>query len=174
MKADLVHTLGESAALGAAGVVLWGNNSYSHSADSCRNLRKYITTTLGPYVVNVTMAAHMCSHQLCHGNGRCVRRQPGELRAFLHLAPQQWEGEPMLTNFLDMDGPAWELFQCHCYPRWMGARCNKQQWVEPIQNPDCPMVTQHQDTCLAAHDCSSAMGLGLCPHPDYEEKTELR
>ncbi|XP_071611879.1 uncharacterized protein [Heliangelus exortis] len=30
--ADLVHTIGESAALGAAGLVLWGDMSYSHSA----------------------------------------------------------------------------------------------------------------------------------------------
>ncbi|NXX72466.1 HYAL3 protein, partial [Spizella passerina] len=32
--ADLVHTIGESAALGAAGLVLWGDLSYSHSAVS--------------------------------------------------------------------------------------------------------------------------------------------
>ncbi|XP_061864696.1 hyaluronidase-3 isoform X2 [Colius striatus] len=33
-QADLVHTIGESAALGAAGLVLWGDMSYSRSAVS--------------------------------------------------------------------------------------------------------------------------------------------
>ncbi|XP_040974590.1 hyaluronidase-3-like isoform X2 [Aquila chrysaetos chrysaetos] len=35
-QADLVHTIGESAALGAAGLVLWGDLSYSRSARSWR------------------------------------------------------------------------------------------------------------------------------------------
>lgn len=34
LQADLEHTIGESAALGAAGVVLWGDMSYSRSAVS--------------------------------------------------------------------------------------------------------------------------------------------
>ncbi|XP_050168769.1 hyaluronidase-3-like isoform X2 [Myiozetetes cayanensis] len=37
--ADLVHTIGESAALGAAGLVLWGDMSYSHSATAWEGLR---------------------------------------------------------------------------------------------------------------------------------------
>ncbi|KAJ0069791.1 hypothetical protein NL108_014339, partial [Boleophthalmus pectinirostris] len=28
---DLIHTIGESAALGAAGVVLWGSSEYARS-----------------------------------------------------------------------------------------------------------------------------------------------
>lgn len=30
-QSDLIHTIGESAALGAAGVVLWGSSEYSRS-----------------------------------------------------------------------------------------------------------------------------------------------
>ncbi len=30
-QSDLVHTIGESAALGAAGVVLWGSSEYARS-----------------------------------------------------------------------------------------------------------------------------------------------
>ncbi|XP_075289057.1 hyaluronidase-3-like isoform X2 [Opisthocomus hoazin] len=39
--ADLVHTIGESAALGAAGLVLWGDMSYSRSAVSAAPRRSW-------------------------------------------------------------------------------------------------------------------------------------
>uniref|UniRef100_A0A8C5JAY4 Hyaluronidase n=1 Tax=Junco hyemalis TaxID=40217 RepID=A0A8C5JAY4_JUNHY len=45
--ADLVHTIGESAALGAAGVVLWGDLSYSHSATPWEGLRVLHQQSLG-------------------------------------------------------------------------------------------------------------------------------
>ncbi|KAK9406330.1 hyaluronidase-3 [Crotalus adamanteus] len=51
-EADLINTIGESAALGSAGVVLWGDLSYSSSLARCKSLHHYITTTLGPYVAN--------------------------------------------------------------------------------------------------------------------------
>ncbi|KFQ04826.1 Hyaluronidase-3, partial [Leptosomus discolor] len=101
--ADLVHTIGESAALGAAGVVLWGDMSYSRSAESCASLRHYLTSTLGPYVANVTAAARECSYRQCHGHGRCVRRQPHDLGSLLHLGPGT--GPPA-------------SFRCHCYRGW--------------------------------------------------------
>ncbi|NXG20502.1 HYAL3 protein, partial [Grallaria varia] len=106
--ADLVHTIGESVALGAAGLVLWGDMSYSRSAESCASLRHYIVSTLGPYVANVTAAARECSYGHCHGHGRCVRRQPHDLGSLLHLSP----GAAM---------PA--AFRCHCYRGWAGEDC---------------------------------------------------
>lgn len=37
LQEDLVHTLGESASQGAAGVILWGSTNYSYSEVSkCR------------------------------------------------------------------------------------------------------------------------------------------
>ncbi|NXA33397.1 HYAL3 protein, partial [Eudromia elegans] len=108
--ADLVRTIGESAALGAAGLVLWGDMSYSRSAESCASLRHYLVSTLGPYVANVTAAAWECSHRRCHGHGRCVRRQPHDLGSFLHL-----------SNQLDEDPQA--PFRCHCYRGWSGEGC---------------------------------------------------
>ncbi|NWZ32679.1 HYAL3 protein, partial [Asarcornis scutulata] len=104
--ADLEHTIGESAALGAAGVVLWGDMSYSRSAESCASLRRYLVSTLGPYVANVTAAARACSLQQCHGHGRCVRRQPRDLGSLLHLAVSPWLP-----------------FRCHCYRGWAGRGC---------------------------------------------------
>ncbi|XP_070247419.1 hyaluronidase-3 isoform X1 [Myotis yumanensis] len=109
---DLVRTIGVSAALGAAGVVLWGDLSLSSSEEKCWHLHDYLVDTLGPYVINVTRAATACSHQRCHGHGRCARRDPGQLEAFLHLQP---DGSP----------GAWEPFSCHCYRGWAGPTCQE-------------------------------------------------
>lgn len=164
-QADLEHTIGESAALGAAGVVLWGDMSYSRSAvstaaccpatgwdrlrkqlgsgassgeegrlrgpqaapqgwssrqpplllqESCASLRRYLVSTLGPYVANVTAAARACSLQQCHGHGRCVRRQPRDLGSLLHLATSPWLP-----------------FRCHCYRGWAGQDCAQREWPDP-------------------------------------------
>ncbi|KAM5313752.1 hyaluronidase-3 [Glossophaga mutica] len=109
---DLVQTVGVSAALGASGVVLWGDLSISSSEEKCWHLHDYLVGTLGPYVINVTRAAIACSHQWCHGHGRCVRRDPGQLEAFLHLQP---DGSP----------GAWEPFRCRCYWGWAGPTCQE-------------------------------------------------
>lgn len=138
--ADLEHTIGESAALGAAGVVLWGDMSYSRSAESCASLRRYLVSTLGPYVANVTAAARACSLQRCHGHGRCVRRQPRDLGSLLHLAASPWLP-----------------FRCHCYRGWAGRGCAQRERPDPAA---CPAPTrthslyghreglQPPDTCL--------------------------
>ncbi|NXG53893.1 HYAL3 protein, partial [Psilopogon haemacephalus] len=105
--ADLVHTIGESAALGAAGLVLWGGRSYSRSAESCASLRHYLVSTLGPYVANVTAAARECSYRQCRGHGRCVRRQPQDLSSLLHLG----------------SGASLASFRCHCFRGWTGEGC---------------------------------------------------
>ncbi|XP_042304905.1 hyaluronidase-3 [Sceloporus undulatus] len=159
-EADLVYTIGESAALGAAGLVLWGDLSYSQSAESCKSLHNYITTTLGPYIINVTTAARMCSHQLCHGNGRCVRQHLGDLGAFLHL-DRDWQDREI--DFLYQDVLAWESFQCHCYPEWTGAWCERQQWTEPVKGPECNRVSQYYDIYDAEHDSNVIMSSNICP-----------
>nr|XP_044992355.1 hyaluronidase-3 isoform X2 [Jaculus jaculus] len=108
---DLVQTIGVSAALGAAGVVLWGDLSFS-SSQKCWRLHDYLVATLGPYVVNVTKAAMACSHQKCHGHGRCARKDPGQMEAFLHLQPDGSFG-------------AWGSFSCRCYWGWTGPTCKE-------------------------------------------------
>ncbi|XP_051707583.2 hyaluronidase-3 [Oryctolagus cuniculus] len=109
---DLVQTIGVSAALGAAGVVLWGNLSLSSSEEECWRLHDYLVGTLGPYVINVTRAAMACSDQRCHGHGRCVRRDPAQKEAFLHLGPDGSDG-------------AWQSFRCRCYWGWAGPGCQE-------------------------------------------------
>ncbi|XP_053932571.1 hyaluronidase-3 isoform X2 [Cuculus canorus] len=138
--ADLVDTIGESAALGAAGLVLWGDLSYSRSAESCASLRHYLVSTLGPYVANVTAAAQQCSDRQCHGHGRCVRRQPHDLGSLLHLG----SGTASLG-----------FFRCHCYRGWSGEGCARRVQPSPATSCLAPVhsVYRHNDlpppnTCL--------------------------
>ncbi|KAM8829657.1 hyaluronidase-1 isoform 1-T2 [Synchiropus picturatus] len=84
-QADLVNTIGESAAMGTAGVVIW-ERSETKTERECQDLAEFIRNVLGPYSVNVTTAARLCSSSLCQGRGRCVRQNP-ESSAYLHLPP---------------------------------------------------------------------------------------
>ncbi|XP_067908122.1 hyaluronidase-like [Heterodontus francisci] len=130
---DLVHTIGESVAMGAAGIVLWGNSDYAHSQESCLALKAYISEILGNYIVNITNAAKICSRFLCTNHGRCVRTSK-DAHTYLHLNPDSFT---VKMNPSDK-GPAFFLwgqttekdmremaarFQCQCYSGWMGAHC---------------------------------------------------
>ncbi|XP_008979937.1 hyaluronidase-3 isoform X3 [Callithrix jacchus] len=82
------------------------------SQEECWRLHDYLVDTLGPYVINVTRAAMACSHQQCHGHGRCAWRDPGQMEAFLHLWPNG-----------SLEG--WKFFSCHCYWGWAGPTCQE-------------------------------------------------
>uniref|UniRef100_A0A3Q3JZW6 Hyaluronidase n=1 Tax=Monopterus albus TaxID=43700 RepID=A0A3Q3JZW6_MONAL len=75
LQADLVNTIGESAAMGTAGVVIWERSGTK---------TEFVRKVLGPYSINVTTAAQLCSVSLCRGKGRCVRRNL-ESTAYIHL-----------------------------------------------------------------------------------------
>uniref|UniRef100_A0A8C3QHY2 Hyaluronidase n=1 Tax=Cyanoderma ruficeps TaxID=181631 RepID=A0A8C3QHY2_9PASS len=113
---DLMNTIGESAAQGAAGVILWGTLEYSASKEMCLRLKDYVEGPLGHYIVNVTTSAELCSQSLCSGHGRCVRQdsQQGYL-----LEP----GE-------DISKLAGK-FTCQCYDKWQGPRCDTQGFPGP-------------------------------------------
>ncbi|XP_036374251.1 hyaluronidase-5-like [Megalops cyprinoides] len=121
-KLDLVSTIGEAAALGAAGVVAWGDMNVSESENSCFAARRYLEKTMNPYIVNVTTAARLCSSALCQGKGRCVRKNwdSGE---YLHLDPYRYLikrsrlGELTVRGDLTQDDIDWfeERFDCLCY-----------------------------------------------------------
>ncbi|CAJ1055469.1 hyaluronidase-3 isoform X1 [Xyrichtys novacula] len=108
-KTDLEHTLGESAALGAAGVVLWGEMKFAKSMHQCVLLRDYVHTVLGPFILSLKSDTRRCSLQLCHGNGRCTRQHPTSGRMlFITSAPNQMKH-----------------FMCLCYPGWTGQECKE-------------------------------------------------
>lgn len=52
----------------------------------CQDQAEFVQKVLGPYSLNVTTAARLCSTWLCQGKGRCVRQNP-DSPAFLHLPP---------------------------------------------------------------------------------------
>ncbi|XP_014830336.1 PREDICTED: hyaluronidase-2-like [Poecilia mexicana] len=85
-QADLINTIGECAAMGTAGVVIW-NRSEMKTERECQDLAVFVRKVLGPYAVNVTTATQSCSSSLCQGKGRCVRQNP-DSSAYLHLPSQ--------------------------------------------------------------------------------------
>ncbi|XP_069792620.1 hyaluronidase-1-like isoform X2 [Narcine bancroftii] len=132
-EADLIHTIGESAAMGTSGVVLWGDMEIAHTMKLCEALKDYIDEKLGKYVLNTTTAAMLCSRVMCGGHGRCVRQDP-ESRAYLHLDPRSFEiisvlsssgstltarGSLHLKDVQNMKA----RFTCHCYRGWTGSHC---------------------------------------------------
>nr|XP_023699037.1 hyaluronidase-1-like [Paramormyrops kingsleyae] len=135
---DLVHTIGESAALGAAGVVLWGDSYFAKSQATCIAIKSNLEGTLGRYLVNVTSAAALCSEAVCSGRGRCRRGDtfPG---AHLHLDPGSWS----VVRTVGPHGARWHSlrtrqgngyvrdmlagFDCQCFPGWGGPRCTEKR-----------------------------------------------
>ncbi|NXM28232.1 HYAL1 protein, partial [Oxyruncus cristatus] len=130
---NLMNTIGESAAQGAAGIVLWGDLNYSASKEMCLRLKDYVEGPLGHYVVNVTASADLCSQSLCSGHGRCVRQE--NKQGFLHLDPSRFSidlraGKPwMVAQSLESGDDVSRLekeFKCQCYGEWQGPRCDTQ------------------------------------------------
>uniref|UniRef100_A0A669CBX7 Hyaluronidase n=1 Tax=Oreochromis niloticus TaxID=8128 RepID=A0A669CBX7_ORENI len=118
---DLISTIGESAALGASGVIIWGGSRDYNNKASCDALSKYLRSTLNPYIANVTAAAKLCSEVLCQGKGRCVRKSNNS-RHYLHLNPTQFHIIRAYRKYVAIGLPsaadlsAWaENFTCQCY-----------------------------------------------------------
>ncbi|KAI1892918.1 hypothetical protein AGOR_G00138460 [Albula goreensis] len=119
-KEDLEHTLGESAALGAAGVVLWGQVQFAKSKRQCELLQDYVNTVLGDYVRALKRGAQRCSQMLCNGNGRCARQDPHSGH-MMHLSSNP---ELHCTSDSTHNSTQFRLaFQCLCYEGWTGEVC---------------------------------------------------
>uniref|UniRef100_A0A8C4T5R1 Hyaluronidase n=1 Tax=Erpetoichthys calabaricus TaxID=27687 RepID=A0A8C4T5R1_ERPCA len=104
-QTDLIYTIGESVALGVAGVVLWGGTT---DASVCKLFQSNLQGALGQYLLNVSTAAEQCSKTLCNGNGRCVRLN-SDSNTYLHLNPN--------TGFQ-------ANFRCQCYNPYSGTSCS--------------------------------------------------
>uniref|UniRef100_A0A3B4TT58 Hyaluronidase n=1 Tax=Seriola dumerili TaxID=41447 RepID=A0A3B4TT58_SERDU len=127
---DLVSTIGESAAVGASGAVLWGASA------SCESLSSYLSSTLNPYVTNVTVAAQLCSNFLCQGNGRCVRKNYNS-NHYLHLNPENFRVMYIRKRYLVLGRPTFadlktlsRRFTCQCYK---GLRCTPRTYSELVK-----------------------------------------
>ncbi|KAL4656746.1 hyaluronidase PH-20-like [Arapaima gigas] len=137
---NLVSTIGESAALGSSGSVLWGASADFNDKASCQELSAYLTSTLNPYIANVTATTKLCSVFLCQGNGRCVRKDYNS-DSYLHLNPSSFTiqksdgkyvavGVPSLSDLTDLA----DKFTCQCYA---GQSCSPRL---PTQLSKTPMV----------------------------------
>ncbi|XP_060886405.1 hyaluronidase-5-like [Labrus mixtus] len=132
-QVDLVRTIGESAAVGASGAVMWGASADFNDQTSCEMLSSYLSSTLNPYITNVTLAAQLCSNFLCRGNGRCVRKKSNS-NHYLHLNPENFRvmyvqnrylvlGRPTLTDLKTFN----KMFTCQCYK---GLNCSPRTYKE--------------------------------------------
>ncbi|XP_027680146.3 hyaluronidase-2 isoform X2 [Chelonia mydas] len=137
-RTDLVSTIGESAALGAAGAIFWGDADYTKSQSTCQTIKAYLEEELGHYIINVTTAAQRCSQALCQGRGRC-RRRDSTANVFLHLNPLSFQirrrGEadrqqPLLRAEGELSATDTAYlrthFRCQCYQGWHGDECERQ------------------------------------------------
>ncbi|XP_075455996.1 hyaluronidase PH-20 [Ascaphus truei] len=149
-KNDLIGTIGETAALGVSGFVMWGDLNFTLSTKTCNTLNTYLKNILNPYVINVTLAAKLCSTVLCQNNGVCARKQWNS-NDYLHLNEKNMviqlkdgkytvTGQPTiqdLNQFL-------EKFTCRCYE---GRNC-----ILPsdLQNIGLVNVCISQNICINA------------------------
>ncbi|XP_018593132.1 hyaluronidase-3 [Scleropages formosus] len=134
-KTDLEHTLGEAAALGAAGVVLWGELRFAKSKHQCEMLRDYVAQILGIYVKSLKSRVQQCSVGLCGGNGRCARRDPHSGH-YMHQSKSclsstsQW---PLSCNSTYENSQLRSAFRCECYQGWTGEWCQERMPSETDQ-----------------------------------------
>ncbi|XP_071763842.2 hyaluronidase PH-20-like [Centroberyx gerrardi] len=119
---DLVNTIGEAAALGAAGVVSWGDMNVTDTEDSCYDARIHLERIMNPYILNVSMATRLCSEALCQAKGRCLRKR-WDADDFLHLDARRYRiqryrgGRLAVQGGLSQDDVDWfdRRFDCLCY-----------------------------------------------------------
>ncbi|KAM4737205.1 hyaluronidase-3 [Anableps anableps] len=120
-ETDLEHTLGESASLGAGGVVLWGEMKFARSKQQCMLLRDYIHTVLGPFIQTLRADTLRCSLQLCYSRGRCARRRPNSDHRLSSAAVSDPHDETDSTSSKYFQ----QHFMCQCYSGWTGPQCQK-------------------------------------------------
>ncbi|MBN3292251.1 HYAL2 protein, partial [Polypterus senegalus] len=128
-QTDLIYTIGESVALGVAGVVLWGGTTNTAGLNVCTMFQSYLQGELGRYLLNVSTAAEQCSQTLCNGNGRCVRLN-SDSNTYLHLNPNSFQvtqagGTLQVTGTLSAaDKAGFQAnFGCQCYSPYNGTSC---------------------------------------------------
>ncbi|RVE70300.1 hypothetical protein OJAV_G00063100 [Oryzias javanicus] len=127
-KTDLEHTLGESAALGAAGVVLWGDLKFAKSEQQCLILKDYVHNILGPFVRSLRSDTRSCSLQLCHGNGRCTRKHA--LRGLSLSSAADSSSNSGSSNYFH------KHFMCQCYGGFTGQECEEEEEEEETREED--------------------------------------
>lgn len=144
-KAELLITIVIPAITGSAGVVLWDSSVNFEDEALCRSTERYLSRTLGPFVVTLTDFLKNCSRQQCNNQGRCVKRhafvvQPNISSYLLHTAGRLWRvlrslmysQYSWLHQWHNKSQPDFSVsdilhsydYTCQCYPGWGGTSCN--------------------------------------------------
>ncbi|XP_075199589.1 hyaluronidase PH-20-like [Anomaloglossus baeobatrachus] len=144
---DLVNTIGESAALGANGIIVWGSVNLTRSLNMCMSLNSFIINTLNPYIINVSLSAKLCSAILCQNNGVCTRKD-WNTNTYLHLNVTNITIKRYKSSYKVSGSPSLEdlkyyaeKFICHCYAGYI---CKK-----PLE----PIKMEPMDICMAHNIC---------------------
>uniref|UniRef100_A0A672TJF6 Hyaluronidase n=1 Tax=Strigops habroptila TaxID=2489341 RepID=A0A672TJF6_STRHB len=161
---DLVNTIGESAALGASGIVIWGDMNLTQNKNTCRTLDNYLRRTLTPYLINVTMAAKICSQVLCQDSGACARKKWNS-SDYLHLNSENIVIQMTKDGKYTLQGqPAFrdlqtfiEKFDCHCYA---GHSCESRADINDIH---------YLHACISEDICIQISSNALSNIEDSEE-----
>lgn len=82
-----------------------------------------MNTVLNPYIINITLAAKMCSQVFCMEQGFCTRKD-ADSSEYLHLNPMHLTIETEPNGKFKIKGNASvddlqqfaDNFQCSCYP----------------------------------------------------------
>ncbi|XP_061115083.1 glyco_hydro_56 domain-containing protein [Conger conger] len=155
-EADLVNTMGESAAMGAAGVIIWDKFFSAKTQRACWELAEFVQEVLGPYAVNVTTAARLCGEALCQGRGRCLRKNP-EDRSYLHLPPASFlllsegaDGLEVMGELAPEDLEGWRRnFQCQWYEALEGTAADEESPLARAKGQGLKPSTLTERTTLA-------------------------
>ncbi|XP_066499260.1 glyco_hydro_56 domain-containing protein [Hoplias malabaricus] len=176
-EADLVNTVGESAAMGTAGVIIWEKSLTARTQKSCSELGSYVREVLGPYVVNVTTAARLCGVSLCQGRGRCVRKKLDD-PVYLHLPPAHFMLLPngaegiratgeLPPSYLDI----WRRdFRCQWFEALEGAAADQESGGQDIRRqrpPPTPkppsVISQREGTVDTITPAQQQPTVSSCP-----------
>lgn len=114
----------------------------------CPVLHQYANSILYPYIINVTLAAKMCSQTLCNHQGVCTRKNessdhyiqlnPKKLKIILKDGKFKVVGSPTVRDLKYFS----EHFKCTCYANM---DCKERPDIESVKNVN---VCTRNNICL--------------------------
>lgn len=117
----------------------------------CPALHKYANSILYPYIINVTLAAKMCSQTLCNHQGICTRKDNNS-NHYIQLNPKNLEIISKNEKFEVVGNPRVgdlqyfsEHFKCTCYTNM---NCKERPDIERVENVN---VCTHNNICIKTH-----------------------
>nr|XP_021494449.1 hyaluronidase PH-20-like [Meriones unguiculatus] len=151
-RVDLVNTIGEAVALGTSGIIIWDTPSLAQRATGCPRLHKYMEKTLKPYMINITLAAKICSQTLCNHEGMCTRKDVNSDH-YIQLNPSHIRIKILENGKFELNGNLTvgdlkyfaKHFKCSCYPNM---NCKERLDIEKVENIT---VCTDNAICISTH-----------------------